>query len=83
VKLPPLSAERALGPPVETYRSIGTMRGRSTSIRPQASLSCLTAVVGDEDLANACSLQCGSNLACWQKCAGISSTAPLAACFRD
>jgi hypothetical protein len=87
MKLPPLTAERAVGPSLENYHGTGKVRGHRTSIRtsirPQASTSCLTAAVGNEDLAIACSIQCGSDLDCWQECAGIDSTTALAACFQS
>jgi hypothetical protein len=83
MKLPPLTAERAVGPSLENYHGTGMVRGHRTSIRPQASLSCLTTAVGNADLAIKCSDQCGSNLDCWQTCAGIDSTTALAACFEN
>jgi hypothetical protein len=83
MKLPPLTAERAVGPSLENNHGTGAARGHRTSIRPQASTSCLTAAVGNEDLAIKCSNECGSNLGCWQTCAGIDDTTALSACFQN
>lgn len=83
MKLPPLSAEQALGPPLAAYHGTPAVRRHSAAVQPQATLACLTTAVGDPDTANVCSLQCGADLSCWQSCAGLSDTTALAACFQS
>jgi hypothetical protein len=83
MKLPPLSADHALGPPLAAYQVATKTRHHGGTVRPQATLACLTSAVGDADTANVCSLQCGADLSCWEQCAGITDTKALAACFQS
>jgi hypothetical protein len=78
MKLPPLTAHHALGPPSGPYAT-----GRPTlpapGVRPMTTLACLTRCVGDQ-AARGCA-RCGPDLACWAKCTGVSDTRPIAACL--
>jgi hypothetical protein len=82
MKLPMLTAERALGPPTAVYRGTGALRHPAASVRPQATQACLAAVVGSNTAA-VCSARCGGDLNCWRDCAELSDTTAIAACFRS
>jgi hypothetical protein len=54
--------------------------GIGPAIRPMASIACLAECVGSA-AARRCGA-CGSDLACWQRCAGIIDTTCVSACLR-
>lgn len=79
MKIPKLTADRSLGVPIGTYTVCG-QSAQTPTVRPMASLSCLSACVGPS-AANRCGVLCGPDLTCWRTCAGIVDTACVAACF--
>lgn len=61
--------------------SRGRARGSAVTtpdVQPMVSIGCLTGCVGDT--AYSC-LQCGSDLACWARCAGPASIPCLSRCY--
>ncbi|MEV4258804.1 hypothetical protein AB0J52_37065 [Spirillospora sp. NPDC049652] len=80
MNLPKLTAEHALGPSLGTYVTSAAALPAGGGVAPMASLSCLSSCVGP-DAAIRCGVQCGADLDCWRRCAGVSQTDCLSACL--
>ncbi|MBO2465441.1 hypothetical protein [Actinomadura violacea] len=80
MNLPRLTAEHALGPSLGTYATSAARLPDGMTVAPMASLSCLSSCVGP-GTAIRCGVQCRADLDCWRRCAGVSQTDCLSACF--
>ncbi|MCT9007666.1 hypothetical protein ACWGKW_25590 [Streptomyces sp. NPDC054766] len=78
--LPRLTADHAIGPAAFTYAAPGPPSGPAPGVRPMATVSCLSGCVGPTAAAH-CGSLCGSNVGCWQTCAGVTDTRCISTCF--
>ncbi|MFD9651446.1 hypothetical protein [Streptomyces mirabilis] len=78
--LPRLTADHAIGPAAYAYTTSGPSSSPASGVRLMATVSCLSGCVGPTAAAH-CGSLCGSDLGCWQTCAGVTDTRCIQACF--